>query len=87
MSVSAGSVQGTAWCSSGDISLDSVDARGGCSDTQHRAQHGPLDDTGAQAVSLFPAEAWVVTPKGKHNEQETRKHVELISSTELTFSH
>lgn len=47
----------------------------------------PLVATRAQAASLFPAEDWVRTPRGEHDEQETTKHVELISSSELSFSH
>lgn len=51
------------------------------------AQHGTSDAMWAQAASLFPAEGWVGTPEGGHDEQETTEHLELICSSELPFSH
>lgn len=95
MSVSAGSVQGTAWCSLGadnqHTPLGSAGPRGGSCDTQHgapaRAFGCHMSIFCLMLCLFFPEGAWVGTPKGKHNEQETRKHVELISSSELAFSH
>lgn len=67
--------------------LSSTDPPGGCCDTQRGGPAWAFGCHMSTGCASFLAEAWVGTPKGEHNEQETRKHVELISSSELAFSH
>lgn len=74
------------WTSCGCWTLWVLPGQSGAVTPSVVVQHGPSDATWAQAASLFPAKVWVGTPEGKRDQQETRKHIGLISSSELAFS-